>query len=43
MKKLEITSLTHQTSTLKDSLAEERKKHDFYEENLQTLKATIEH
>ena len=42
MKRLEITSLFHQLSTLKDLQHEDTKKHDFYEENLSYLKATIE-
>lgn len=42
MKKLEIASLQHQVSTLKDLHLEENKKHDFYEENLDFLKKTIE-
>ena len=42
MKKLEVTSLTHQLSTFKDIQHEEKKKHDFYEENLSYLKVTIE-
>lgn len=42
MKKLEISSLTHQLSTFKDLQHEEKKKQDFYEENLSYLKATIE-
>jgi hypothetical protein len=41
MKKLKITSLTHQLSTFKD-LQHEEKKHDFYEENLSYLKTTID-
>jgi hypothetical protein len=42
MKKLEISSLTHQLSTFKDLQDEEKKKHDFYDENLSYLKATID-